>query len=220
MADLACGTGNAALAAAAAGARVTAVDVTPELIAIGEQKAKRSRRTVTWVTADAADTGLPGGSFEAVVSNMGIIFVEPTSQVAEIARLLKPNGVLGFSSWVRDPDNPFFGPIVAVLGPPPASGFMPDQWGEGDTVRDRLAADFVDVEIERGSHPWRWATLDEAVRFVTAESPMHVSVFSSIDQAQSDRLTTAFTDAFGAHVGPDGTVTYEAPYAIVTALRR
>jgi predicted RNA methylase len=32
VADLACGTGNAALAAAAAGARVTAVDVTPELM--------------------------------------------------------------------------------------------------------------------------------------------------------------------------------------------
>jgi SAM-dependent methyltransferase len=32
--DLACGTGNAALAAATRGARVTAVDITPELITI------------------------------------------------------------------------------------------------------------------------------------------------------------------------------------------
>ena len=150
MADLACGTGNAALAAAAAGARVTAVDVTPELIAIGAQKAEAAGHSITWVTADAADTGLPGGSFDAVVSNMGIIFVEPTRQVAEIARLLRPGGVLGFSSWVRDPDNPFFSPIVAVLGPPPSSGYSPDQWGEADTVTDRLAADFDDVEIEPG----------------------------------------------------------------------
>ena len=96
MADLACGTGSAALAAAAAGARVTGVDVTPELIAIGAHKAEKPGRPITWVTADAADTGLPGGSFDAVVSNMGIIFVEPTRQVAEIARLLKPGGVLAF----------------------------------------------------------------------------------------------------------------------------
>ena len=123
VADLACGTGTAALAAAAAGARVTAVDVTPELIAIGEEKAARSGHAVTWVTADAADTGLPEGSFDAVVSNMGIIFVEPATQVAEIARLLKPRGVLGFSSWVRDPENPFFSPIVAVLGPPAPSAY-------------------------------------------------------------------------------------------------
>ena len=86
---------------------------------------------------------------------MGIIFVEPTRQVAEIARLLKPGGVLGFSSWVRDPDNPFFSPIVAVLGPPPASGYSPDQWGDADTITDRLAADFDDVDIERASHTWQ-----------------------------------------------------------------
>jgi SAM-dependent methyltransferase len=220
VADLACGTGNAALAAAAVGARVTAVDVTPELIAIGEQKARQAGGAVTWVTADAGNTGLPGGSFDAVVSNMGIVFVEPTSQVAEIVRLLKPAGVLAFSSWVRDPDNPFFGPIVAVLGPPPTSGFTPDQWGEPDTVRDRLAADFVDVEVTRGSHPWRLGTLDEAVRFVTEESPMHVSVFSSVDGARRDRLIAAFTETFDAHVGRDGTVAYDAPYAVVTALRR
>ena len=72
-----------------------------------------------------AETGLPSGSFDAAVSNMGTIFVEPTRQVVEVARLLKPGGVLGFSSWVPDPDNPFFSPIVAVLGPPPAVGLLP-----------------------------------------------------------------------------------------------
>ncbi|OBK77683.1 class I SAM-dependent methyltransferase [Mycobacterium sp. 1274761.0] len=220
VADLACGTGNAALAAAAVGAHVTAVDVTPELIAIGRQKAQRIGRAVAWVTADAADTGLPGGSFDTVVSNMGIVFVEPTTQVAEVARLLKPGGALAFSSWVRDANNPFFGPIVEVVGPPPTSGFAPDQWGEPETVRDRLAADFVDVEIARGSHPWRLGTLDEAVRFVTQESPMHVSVFSSVDGSRRDRLIAAFTETFDAHVGRDGIVAYDAPYAVVTALRR
>ncbi len=39
--DLACGTGSAALAAAATGAVVTGADITPELIAIGAQKATR-----------------------------------------------------------------------------------------------------------------------------------------------------------------------------------
>jgi ubiquinone/menaquinone biosynthesis C-methylase UbiE len=77
LVDLACGTGNAALVAAARGARVTAVDLTPELIAIGAAKAEAAGRSVAWVTADASDTGLPGASFDAAVSNMGIIFVEP-----------------------------------------------------------------------------------------------------------------------------------------------
>ena len=146
MVDLACGTGSVALAASAAGARVTGVDITPELIALGAQKAEAAGATINWVTGDASDTGLPGGSFDAVMSNMGIIFVEPTSQVAEIARLLRPGGVLGFSSWVPDPDTPFYKPIVTVLGPPPASGYSPDQWGMTETITDRLAADFDDIE--------------------------------------------------------------------------
>ena len=65
---------------------MTGVDITPELIALGAQKAEAAGVTIDWVTGDASDTGLPGGSFDAVTSNMGIIFVEPTSQVAEIAR--------------------------------------------------------------------------------------------------------------------------------------
>ncbi len=219
--DLACGTGNAALVAARTGARVTAVDVTPELVAIGEQNAHRfGLHTVTWVTADAADTGLPAAAFDAVVSNMGIIFVDPATQVAEIARLLEPGGVVGFSSWVRDPDNPFFGPIVAVLGPPPVSKYSPDQWGEADTITDRLSADFDDVTIDYGSHTWQLGTVEEAVRFVTEESPMHVAMFANVDDAKGARLVAAYEDTFRRLAGPDGAVTYDAPYAVVTGVRR
>lgn len=219
--DLACGTGNATLVAAQAGATVTAVDVAPELVAIGRQKADSlGLDTVAWVTADAADTGLPAGSFDAVVSNMGVIFVEPAAQVAEIARLLKPGGVLGFSSWVRDPENPFFSPIIEVLGPPPASGYSPDQWGEAGTVTDRLAADFDEVEIELGSHTWQLGTVEDGVRFVTEESPMHVAVLANAGSAKREPLVAAFENTFRTLAGAGGTVTYDASYAVVTAVRR
>ena len=166
--DLACGTGNAALAAAAEGARVTAVDVTPELIAIGAQKAEKSGQSITWVTADAADTGLPGGSFDAVVSNMGIIFVEPVRQVAEIARLLKPGGVPG----------------VLVVGARPRQSLLParssrssgrprrrDTRPTSGATRTRSPTDwrptFDDVHIETASHTWHLGTIDEAVHFMS-----------------------------------------------------
>jgi SAM-dependent methyltransferase len=219
--DLACGTGSAALAAAAAGARVTAVDITPELIAIGAEKAERAGHSVTWVTADAADTGLPSGSFDAAVSNMGIIFVEPAKQVAEIARLLKPQGVLGFSSWVREPGNPFFSPVLEVLGPPQNSGYSPDQWGEPDTVAERLAADFDDLAIESRFHTWQLGSLDDAMKWVTRESPIHVSMLAGIDDDTTrERLLAGFENEFRRCLDADGTVTYDAPYVVVTALRR
>jgi ubiquinone/menaquinone biosynthesis C-methylase UbiE len=220
LVDLACGTGSAALAACARGARVTAVDITPELIAIGARSAQTGPGSITWMTADAADTGLPSGSFDAVVSNMGIIFVEPTQQVAEIARLLRPGAVLGFSSWVRDPANPFFSPIVAVLGPPEPSAYSPDQWGDTATITDRLAANFDDVEIQSCTHTWQLGKIDEAVHFMTHESPMHVSLLGSVDNTKRDRLLAAFEDAIRSHADADGAVRYDSPYLVVTAQRR
>ena len=171
------------------------------------------------MTADAAHTGLPDGSFDAAVSNMGIIFVEPEEQVAEIHRLLKPHGVLAFSSWVRADRNPFFDPIVAVLGAPPPKGFSPDQWGERATVTRRLSAGFTDVEIDEGTFTWEFASLDGALHFLEHESPMHVDLFRRIDGAQRERLEAAFRDALTPHAD-DGGVSFDTPYVVVSATRR
>ena len=218
--DLACGTGSAALAADVLGAHVTAVDITPELVDIGRQKARAAGRSIAWVTADASDTGLPAQSFDAVVSNMGIIFVEPRGQVGEFGRLLKPGGALGFSAWVPDPGNPFFSPIVAVLGPAPAGDYSPDQWGDPDTIMARLSGDFDDVEVEHGLHTWQFASLDTAQEFVTRESPMHVSVLGNVDAARRGQLVAAFEAALRDHRDGNGGVSFGAPYVVVTAARR
>ena len=220
LVDLACGTGNGALAAAARDARVTAVDITPELVAIGARKADDAGRSVTWVTADASDTGLPGQAFDVAISNMGIIFVEPVSMVAELSRLVKSGGTLGFSSWMRAGANPFFDPIIEVLGPPPPSGYSPDQWGEPDTVTARLSADFDGIDIEHGSHTWQFESLDAAVHFLTNESPLHIDVLGRVDAEQGQRLVAAFLAAMQAHAGADGRVSFDAPYVVVTARRR
>lgn len=217
VADLACGTGNAALAAAAAGAQVTGVDVTPELLAIAA--AKPGGDAVQWVAADAAATGLPDQGFDAVLSNMGIIFVEPVSQIAEVVRLLRPGGYFGFSTWVRDADNPFFNPILDVLGPPPAAPYTPDQWGQPDVVTARLTDDFDEIFIENGKHTWRFASQQAAVTFVTDESPMHVDVLARLDVGTRSRLVEAFAASFERYTSPDG-VAFDASYAVVAARRR
>ncbi len=218
--DLACGTGSVALAASAAGARVTGVDITPELIALAAQKAEAAGVAVDWVTGDASDTGLPGGSFDAALSNMGIIFVEPAGQVAEIARLLRPGGVLGFSSWVPDRDIPFYKPVVAVLGTPPASAYSPDQWGVAEVITERLAADFDDISIETGTCTWQLGSVDDAMYLLEHESPIHISLLGNLDEGKRGELLAAFSDAMRASVGADGLVAFDGPYVVVTALRR
>ncbi|OMC40231.1 SAM-dependent methyltransferase [Mycobacterium sp. GA-1841] len=217
--DLACGTGSAALAAAEAGAQVTGVDLTAELIAIAAERPGAD--AVRWVVADAAHTGLPDGGFSTAVSNMGIIFVEPTSLVAEVARLLTPGGFFGFSTWVRDEsDNPFYNPVIETLGRPQASEYSPDQWGDFDIARSRLAAGFDQVHFETSSLTWRFDSVESATQFIEQESPMHVNLLGRLDETTRSRLLAAFTAAFAARAGTDGRVAFDAPYAVVTARRR
>lgn len=217
--DLACGTGSAALAAARHGARVVAVDVTPELLAIGAEKAAAAGLPIEFVEADAADTSLDSASCDAVVSNMGLIFVDPDAQVREVARILKRGGVLGFSAWRRAGVNPFFDPIAAVLGREANSGFSPDQWGDDAVATSRLAANFGDIGIEHRAHTWTFESLDAAMHFVTSESPMHVNTFHAAG-SRRDALAAAFEDALAAHLAADGQVAFDSPYSIVTAIRR
>lgn len=199
---------------------MTGVDITPELIAIATEKASRAGLDVEWITGDAAQTGLPSAASDAVVSNMGIIFVEPTSQVAEIGRLLKQGGVLSFSAWVPDPQTPFFKPIVSVFGQPTASAHGPDQWGVAETIRDRLGADFDEVEIETGMSPWRLGTVEDAMHLIEHESPLHVSLLRNLDEANSHALRAAFENAMRENLDANGMVAFDAPYVVVTALRR
>jgi SAM-dependent methyltransferase len=218
--DLACGTGSAALAAASRGARVTAVDLTPELTAIGARKASATGLSIDWRVGDAADTGLPAGRYDAAVSNMGLIFVEPASQVAEITRLLKMVGVLAFSAWVRTPDNPFFTPIVEVLGPQPQADHTPDQWGDAEVIHARLRKGFDDVTIEHGNCTWAFDSMPAALHFLRAESPMHVDTFRRVEAAQQQRLAAAFESALRPHLDESGAVRFTSPYVVVTAARR
>ena len=216
--DLACGTGSAALAAATAGAHVTGVDLTPELIEIARQRPGAD--SVHWTVADAADTGLPDGGFDAVTSNMGIIFAEPTALVAEVSRLLRTGGVFGFSAWIRDgAGSPFYRPIIETLGPPPATGHTPDDWGDVETVAARLAPGFDDLHVETGVHTWHFDSTSSAMQFISRESPMHVNLLERLEPGRRDQLLAAFGTALATCTDEAGRVAFTSPYLIATARR-
>ena len=133
---------------------------------------------------------------------------------------MKPEGVLAFSSWVHAAQNPLLDPIVEVLGPPPDRGFAPDQWGDPDTVFDRLAPGFDDIDIQTGTHAWEFDSMMAALFFLTGQSPMHVSVFAQTPEPQRRELAAAFEDALEPHLTASGAVRFEVPYAVISATRR
>ena len=72
----------------------------------------------------------------------------PAVVAAELARVLRPGGLLAMANW-----NPasFSGRMfkVGAQHVPPAPGVpLPVLWGDDATVRERLAADFQDIQTE------------------------------------------------------------------------
>lgn len=100
--DLACGTGDIAFALADRGAGTVGLDITPRML----QLARARRPGVPLVAGDMMALPFASGSFDIVTTGYGIRNV-PVIQpaVAEIARVLRPGGVLLSLDFNR-PANP------------------------------------------------------------------------------------------------------------------
>ena len=72
--DVAAGSGNVAIPAARTGAQVTASDLTPELLAIGERRAAAAGLALRWEAGDAEALPYADGEFDAVLSCVGVMF--------------------------------------------------------------------------------------------------------------------------------------------------
>lgn len=124
--DVACGTGNAALCAAERGARVTGLDVTPELLDLARARAPE----LTWVEGDAQDLPFPDATFDVVLSVFGCMFAPDHRRTAsEIRRVLRSDGRAVIASWTPNGDSARLLRLVGRHLPPPP-GDPPVLWGD------------------------------------------------------------------------------------------
>jgi demethylmenaquinone methyltransferase/2-methoxy-6-polyprenyl-1,4-benzoquinol methylase len=94
--DLACGTGDLAIAAAAKGATVVGLDLTMPMIDLARRRAApASQRPPAWLVGDMHALPMPSESFDVVTTGYGLRNV-PDLRVAlsEIHRVLRPGGVV------------------------------------------------------------------------------------------------------------------------------
>jgi ubiquinone/menaquinone biosynthesis C-methylase UbiE len=151
--DVAAGSGNAAIPAALAGADVLASDLTPELLAVGEQRAAEHGATIEWREGDAEALPFEDGAFDVVLSCVGVMFAPHHQRAAdELLRVSRPGGTIGLLSWTPDG---FIGQMFMVMrpyAPPPPPGAQPPPlWGRADHVRQLLGDGVTDVEARTDS---------------------------------------------------------------------
>jgi SAM-dependent methyltransferase len=152
--DVGTGTGVVAITAARAGARVTGLDLTPELLNQARENARIAQtQDIVWTEGDAESLPYPDASFDVVLSQFGHIFApRPEVAVTEMRRVLKPGGRLAFASW---PPEHLVGRMFAFIGrnspAPPPGVAPPSQWGSPAIIGERLAASFDAPFFMRGT---------------------------------------------------------------------
>ena len=129
--DVAAGTGNAAIPAAARGAHVVASDLTPELLEAGRRRPEAAGRDIEWVTADAEQLPFADESFDVVMSSIGVMFAPHHEDAAdELVRVCRPGGTIGLLSWTPEGMlGALFATMKPFAAPPPPGAQSPPLWG-------------------------------------------------------------------------------------------
>jgi ubiquinone/menaquinone biosynthesis C-methylase UbiE len=143
--DLGCGDGTTALPAAKLGAEVLGVDIAKNLVAAGNERAKKEGlANLRFQEGDASNlSGLKDGTFDLVVTVFGAMFAPKPFDVAkEMVRVTRPGGRIVMGNWI--PNDPTL--VAQILkisssySPPPPEGFVsPMTWGVESNVIERFA---------------------------------------------------------------------------------
>jgi SAM-dependent methyltransferase len=148
--DVGCGTGVVAVTAARRGALVTGLDLTPALLEQARENSRIAGVTVEWLEGDVEGLPFEDAAFDVVLSQFGHMFApRPEVAVAEMLRVLKPGGMIAFSTW---PPELYVGRTFALVGrylPPPPGIASPSLWGDPAIVTERLGYRVKDVFFAR-----------------------------------------------------------------------
>jgi len=153
--DLATGTGITAIAARERGAKVTAVDLTPELLAVARKKAQdEGFGDIDFREGDAEALPSADASFDVVLSTCGHMFAPDQPKVAaELARVTRPGGRVAFLAWTPEGGLGGWFRITNEHVPPPAGLASPFNWGDPEKVRQLLGNAFRDLSFVSGDCP-------------------------------------------------------------------
>ena len=117
--DIGSGTGAVAQAAVARRARVVAADRSVEMVSYA------SRRGWPTIAADALALPMRDGVFDAAVAGFLLNHLPPVPALAELARVVRPGGVVLASTWAREHTDPVKAAIDSVLA---RCGWIPPAW--------------------------------------------------------------------------------------------
>jgi ubiquinone/menaquinone biosynthesis C-methylase UbiE len=212
--DVACGNGNAALAAARRFAVVTGVDYVPALLERARARAAADGLALDLRQGDAEALPFDDGAFDVVLSTFGVMFTPDQDRAAaELARVCRSGGRIALASWMPDG---FIGKVFKVVGkhvPPPSGLRPPSAWGTEARVRELFDGEARELRTAQRDFVFRYRSPAHWVEvFRTWYGPIH-RAFQALPPegaAGLERDLTALLEE--ANAATDGTLAVPSSY--------
>jgi SAM-dependent methyltransferase len=218
--DVATGTGWTARRLAERDCDVSGVDFAADMLAAARAHASARGLEIDFRQGDAEALPFEDGSFDAVISTFGVMFVQdPDSAAAELARVCRPGGRLALAVWTPQSNVFEMFKVIKHYMPQPEGAAPPSpfEWGRPERVRELLGKAF-DLGFENGTSYYREPSGQDAWQtFSEGYGPVRTLV-GKLDPAQRARFEadfTAFHESFADELG----ITVPREYRVVHGVR-
>ena len=193
--DVAAGNGNATLAAARRGCKVTSTDYVASLLDQGAERARAEHLEVQFQAADAEALPFKDASFDVVLSTFGVMFApDQAKAAAELARVCRSGGRIGMANWTPES---LVGQMFKALGkqlPPPAGVQAPSRWGVEAQLQTMFGNQAARIEVTRRMFNFRYRSAAHFIDvFRTWYGPVH-KAFAALPADKAAMLERDFSD--------------------------
>jgi ubiquinone/menaquinone biosynthesis C-methylase UbiE len=221
--DVACGSGNAALAAARrAWGNTVGADFVPALLERGRERAAAERLDVEFVEADAQALPFDDASFDVVTSVFGAMFAPDQEQTAaELLRVVKPGGRIGMANWTPEGGvAQMFLTIMKHTGGPPPGTLPPILWGTEERLRELFGDRISDLKLEKMISRQVFRSPDHYLDFFRTYFGPVKAAFEKVGPEGEEALTADLrTFLEEANTGGERALVLEPEYLEVVATR-
>jgi ubiquinone/menaquinone biosynthesis C-methylase UbiE len=210
--DAGCGTGafTEVIMAGASPAAVTGIDPSPDQIAYA--KTRPGTASASYHVGDAQALPFAAGVFDVAVMALAIAFVpEPARAVAEMCRVVRPNGTVAAYMWDLPggglPYNPIYGAMKSMTLSPPMPPSMDASRRETmEQLWHDAGLEAVETEVFR--IPVTFASFDEFWTSNTLPVGPLGKYIETLDAATKQDLRSRLEQRLTR--GPSGSIAYEA----------